>query len=302
MIHLSRFAFPTREQEDCFFDSSQPGFKKKNFRTVYTSKYPFNLFRDRELPVFEFSDITIFCGNNGSGKSTILNVIAEKIGLERGTVYNRSDFFEDYTELCRFVYADESRKEPPADSRIITSDDVFENVLSIRRLNEGIDERRNQLIHEYITGRDPNRTNTLAGLDDYERWRKSADLRKKSLTQSAFIRKNLIGNVQERSNGESALAYFVEKMQDSALYLLDEPENSLSPQNQLQLKYFIEDAVRNHSCQFIVSTHSPFILSLRRAKIYDLDTVPPMITPWTELESVRTYYDFFQEYGIDFAE
>ena len=179
---------------------------------------------------------------------------------------------------------------------------MFENVLSIRRLNEGIDERRNQLIHEYITGRDPNRTNTLAGLDDYERWRKSADLRKKSLTQSAFIRKNLMGNVQERSNGESALAYFVEKMQDGALYLLDEPENSLSPQNQLQLKYFIEDAVRNHSCQFIVSTHSPFILSLRRAKIYDLDTVPPMITPWTELESVRTYYDFFQEYGMDFAE
>lgn len=153
---------------------------------------------------------------------------------------------------------------------------MFENVLSIRRLNEGIDERRNQLIHEYITGRDPEKTNTLAGLDDYERWRKSADLRKKSLTQSAFIRKNLMGNVQERSNGESALAYFVEKMQDGALYLLDEPENSLSPQNQLQLKYFIEDAVRNHSCQFIVSTHSPFILSLRRAKIYDLDTVPPM--------------------------
>ena len=60
--------------------------------------------------------------------------------------------------------------------------------------------------------------------------------------------------------------------------------------------------MRNHSCQFIVSTHSPFILSLRRAKIYDLDTVPPMITPWTELESVRTYYDFFQEYGMDFAE
>ena len=85
MIYLSSFAFPTRGQEDCFFDSSQPGFKKKNFRTVYTSKYPFNLFRDRELPVFEFSDITIFCGNNGSGKSTILNVIAEKIGLERGT-------------------------------------------------------------------------------------------------------------------------------------------------------------------------------------------------------------------------
>ena len=99
MIHLSRFAFPTREQEDCFFDSSQPGFKKKNFRTVYTSKYPFNLFRDRELPVFEFSDITIFCGNNGSGKSTILNVrrSRRKSDLSAAPSDNRSDFFEDYT-------------------------------------------------------------------------------------------------------------------------------------------------------------------------------------------------------------
>ena len=112
-----------------------------------------------------------------------------------------------------------------------------------------------------------------------------------------------MGNVQERSNGESALAYFVEKMQDGALYLLDEPENSLSPQNQLQLKYFIEDSVRNHSCQFIVSTHSPFILSLRRAKIYDLDTVPVTVAPsWTDLEGVRVYRDFFAEHEEDFGD
>lgn len=302
MVYLSSFSFPTRADEDRFFDSSKPGYKNKNFRTVYTTKYPFDLFRDRELPVFEFKDITIFCGNNGSGKSTLLNVIAETIGLERGTVYNRSDFFEDYTELCTYKYSEKSRKAPPADSRIITSDDVFENVLSVRRLNEGIDERRNELIHEYIEERDPDKVNTLNGLEDYERWRKTMEVRKKSLTQSAYIRRNLMGNVQEKSNGESALAYFIEKIQDGALYLLDEPENSLSPQNQLQLKYFIEDAVRNHDCQFIISTHSPFILSLRRARIYDIDIVPPMITAWTELESVRTYYDFFKENAVDFAD
>ncbi len=303
MIYLSEFSLPTREKEDLFFDPVRnPNFKTKNYRTVYSSKYPFDLFRDRELPTFEFSDITIFCGNNGSGKSTILNVISESLGLKRETVFNRSDFFEDYLELCDYKYADRSIKTPPTDSKIITSDDVFERVLTTRRLNDGIDGRRNELISEYISARDPELVNQLNGLEDYERWSKTAALRKKHLTQSSYIRKNLMGNVQERSNGESALAYFVENVQDNALYLLDEPENSLSPQNQLQLKYFIEDSVRNHGCQFIISTHSPFILSLRRAKIYDLDIIPPMVTPWTELENVRTFFDFFEEHRDDFAE
>ncbi len=106
----------------------------------------------------------------------------------------------------------------------------------------------------------------------------------------------------EKSNGESALAFFVESVKDNALYLLDEPENSLSPQNQLQLKYFIEDSVRNYGCQFIVSTHSPFLLSLRYARIYDINVIPPQITPWTELECVRVYHDFFAEREEDFEE
>ena len=81
---------------------------------------------------------------------------------------------------------------------------------------------------------------------------------------------------------------------DDALYLLDEPENSLSPSNQLELKYFIEDCVRHHGCQFVLSTHSPFLLSLKTAKIYDIDTIPVEVRKWTELECVQVYRDFFE--------
>ena len=302
MVYLSSFSMLTQKQEDWFFDVNNPAFKKKNLRTVYTTKYPFGLFYFRGFSEFLFTDITVFCGNNGSGKSTILNVIAEKIGIERGTVYNRSEFFDDYVELCSCSFSDAACEKLPRDSRIITSDDVFERVLELRRLNDGIDIRRNELINEYINGRDPDKVNQMNGLEDYERWRKNADLRKKRLTQSAYIRSQLMNNVQERSNGESALAFFVETVKDNALYLLDEPENSLSPQNQLELKYFIEDSVRNHGCQFIISTHSPFLLSLRHARIYDIDVAPPMITPWNELGGVRAYYDFFKEHEKDFEE
>ena len=294
MVYLQSFQMPTQRDEENYFANP---FNFKAQRTFYTSKYPFGLFRYRELPEFYFSDITIFCGNNGSGKSSILNVIAEKLSLERSTPFNRTDFFEDYVEMCDY----QLERAIPKESKIITSDGVFERVLDIRRINDGIDSKRADLIDEYIAENSPNAApNRLQGLDDYDRWKRVSDMRNKNRSQSRFLKENLMRNIQERSNGESALSYFVDSIQENALYLLDEPENSLSPQNQLQLKYFIEDSVRNYGCQFIVSTHSPFLLSLKGAHIYNIDDTPPTERKWTELECVRVYHDFFMEQSDKF--
>ncbi len=294
MIYLMNFQMPTREDEENYF-SDKDNIKVK--KTCYTTYYPFQLFQYRELPEFFFSDITIFCGNNGSGKSSILNIIAEKLALERSTPFNRSDFFEDYVGMCDYQL---DRAIPP-ESKIITSDGVFEKVLDIRRINDGIDSKRSNLIQEYIAENgldaEPNR---LQGLDDYERWKRVWDMRNKNRSQSRFLKENLMRNIQERSNGESALSYFVDSVQENALYLLDEPENSLSPQNQLQLKYFIEDSVRSYGCQFVISTHSPFLLSLRGALLYNIDETPPAERKWTELECVKAYHDFFLAHSGDF--
>ena len=280
---------PTRNDEENYF-SNPRNFKAK--RTCYSTKYPFGLFRYRDLPEFYFTDITIFCGNNGSGKSSILNVIAEKLSLERNAPFNRSDFFEDYVDLCDY----QLDRAIPKESKIITSDGVFEKVLDIRRINDGIDNKRADLIDEYIAENSPYaEPNQLRGLDDYDRWKRVSDMRNRNRSQSRFLKENLMRNIQERSNGESALSYFVDSIQENALYLLDEPENSLSPQNQLQLKYFIEDSVRNFGCQFVISTHSPFLLSLKGAHIYNIDEIPPAIRRWTELDCVKVYHDFFIE-------
>ena len=286
MIYLQSFTFPSEEQEAGFF-CSNPKAKK----TCYDSKYPFGLFRYREFSEFFFDDITVFYGNNGSGKSTILNVIAEKLGLNRSTPFNKTDFFSDYVDLCDYTL----ERSVPQGGEIITSDGVFERVLDIRRLNDGIDEQRERLIQEYIVERTNEDPNLLRGIDDYDRWKRVGEMRNRHKSQSSFLRKNLMRNIQERSNGESALAYFVDSIQSDTLYLLDEPENSLSAGNQLKLKYFIEDCMKNYGCQFIISTHSPFLLSLEYATVYDIDSAPPETKSWTELESVRTYFDFFKE-------
>ena len=294
MLYLQSFRMPTRDDEEDYF-AAPDNFKAK--KTCYTTKYPFGLFRYRELPDFYFSDITIFCGDNGSGKSSILNVIAEKLSLERSAPFNRSDFFGDYVDLCDY----QLDRAIPTESKIITSDGVFEKVLDIRRINDGIDSKRAELIDEYIKENSPfAEPNRLQGLDDYDRWKRTSDMRNKNRSQSRFLKENLMRNIQERSNGESALSYFVDSIQENALYLLDEPENSLSPQNQLQLKYFIEDSVRSFGCQFVISTHSPFLLSLRGATIYNIDETPPTQRRWTELACVKVYHDFFMEQSDNF--
>ena len=49
-------------------------------------------------------------------------------------------------------------------------------------------------------------------------------------------------------------------------------------------------------CQFIISTHSPFLLSIKDACIYDLDAESVQTRPWMELANVRLYYDLFKEH------
>lgn len=286
MIYLESFSFPSAEDEFSILSQKTGKFT----RTCYNTKYPFGLFSDIQLPdTFDFGDITIFCGNNGSGKSTILNVIAEKLGIKRDSPYNRSDFFEDYTNICRYTL-----EEPVSpDSRVITSDDVFERVLDIRKINSGIDTKRESAINEWIDIRSGNTDTQLHGMDDYDRWKKVRDARNKNISQSQYLRSHLMRNITERSNGESALSLFVDAIHDNALYILDEPENSLSPANQLELKYFLEDCVRHHGCQLVISTHSPFLLSLKGARIYDIDSSPVKVKKWTELECVKVYKDFF---------
>lgn len=284
MIYLSKFIFPSQDQEETF----RFGIR----RTCYDSWYPFGILTKHGLRQLDFEPITILYGGNGSGKSTALNVICEKLGLDRDTLFNRSNFYEDYLKYCSF----ESALDIPRISRIITSDDVFDFMLNLRCINNGIDQKREESLVDYLEGRYAKFQ--MKSLDDYEKLKKVTLARSK--TQSQYIRETMMGNVREHSNGESAFIYFEEKIKENALYLLDEPENSLSPERQLELLQFIEESARFYGCQFIIATHSPFLLSMRNAKIYDLDENPVDVKRWTELGNVRAYYEFFKKHNGEF--
>lgn len=286
MNYLDYITFPDADLE---FD-----FLQKVKRTCYDSFYPFGVLSKKRFERIDFEPVTILYGGNGSGKTTVLNVIAETLKLKREAVYNRSSFFEKYVKMCRF----KEIGDLPNDSQIITSDDVFDYMLNIRTMNEGIDLKREELFDDYLETKYSRFQ--LKSLDDYEQLKKVNNTRRK--TQSKYIRNNLMDNVRERSNGESALFYFTERIKENALYLLDEPENSLSATNQLELVTFLENAARFFGCQLVISTHSPFLLSMRGAKIYDMDEDPVTLKKWTQVETVRIYYEFFEQHKNEFRD
>jgi predicted ATPase len=116
----------------------------------------------------------------------------------------------------------------------------------------------------------------------------------RSQTSKQFVTDRAGKNIDQFSNGETALSYFDKNFVSDRLYLLDEPENSLSPKFQLQLMKLIIDCAYYCSCQFIIATHSLFILSINNALIYDLDSSPAKAKKWYELENVKIYYELFK--------
>lgn len=219
-------------------------------------------------------------------------MIAEKAKIRRDSIYNRSNFYNEYVDMCTM----QLETKIPEKSRIITSDDVFDYMLNIRYFNEGIDQKREELFEEYLDAKYSHFQ--VKSIADYEQLKKINAARSK--TQSRFVRNQLIDNIREYSNGESAFLYFTEKIEENGLYLLDEPENSLSPERQMELAKFIEDSARFFGCQFIISTHSPFLLAIHGAKIYDLDENPVDVKRWTDLKNMRIYYEFFKKHEKEF--
>ena len=299
MTYLESFRLASADEEVSFILSYPAQFEMQCYDN--NNAYPFKIFPQKRLEELTFSPITLFYGGNGSGKSTLLNVIAEKLDLDRSAPYNKTPLMRDYLALCRARLSHGHR--PPDGSRIITSDDVFDFLLDVRSINEGIDRRREELFAEYEQTKHHLQMHgssfRMQSLTDYEELKRHNDARRQ--TKSAYTAQRLHSReLSGKSNGESAYLYFTQKIEENALYLLDEPENSLSATLQQKLAAFLEDSVRFFGCQLVISTHSPFLLSMRGAQIYDLDSIPVRERHWSELDNVRAYYDLFQKHATDF--
>ena len=285
MLYLKNFTLLDQVQEFTIL-------RDEETRRIFNNNYPLHLFPTRSFKNIDFDSITIFYGGNGSGKTTLINIISQKLNATRKSPIDKGSYFDLYVKHCTY----EMSFEQPTEIKLITSDDVFDYLLDIRSINANVNRQKEKLSKEYLDYKFNKNENSF---DNYNELKTSYESKRK--TMSKFVRERLgNNNIIECSNGESALMFWEREIKENSIYMLDEPENSLSAENQLKLKAYIEESVRFYNCQFIIATHSPFLLALKDAKIYDLDIIPVKVKKWTELENVKVYNNFFKEHSKEF--
>jgi len=98
-----------------------------------------------------------------------------------------------------------------------------------------------------------------------------------------------------QSHGQSHLAFFGNRFARAGLYLLDEPENALSPRVQIGLVRLLQQFAARGDAQFIIATHSPILLALPGAEIYSFDESPVRKVAYEETDYYRIYRDFLDD-------
>lgn len=191
MIYLKEFELP--EKEDY-------------------SGYPFHLFLEKKFYDIKFDTITIFYGDNGSGKSTLLNVITETINKDKKVIERRNnlvktEYFDIYMNECKYYV----ENNIPIGSKMICSEDIFQNILFKRKDNQKKNSARENLKKQYLQYKyNPINYESLEDLS------LSVETRKK--TQSKFIKSRIEENSREFSNGQTALDFLIKSCK-SVVYI-----------------------------------------------------------------------------------
>ena len=196
--------------------------------------YPFSVPAIRELDSLVFrSRISFFAGENGTGKSTLLEAIAAHYGF--GREGGNRNFRNDSTESNRSV-------DPLVKALRLSFD---------QRTGAGFFLRAESFF------------NTASHIDNLDREPAVGP------PISAFYGGR---SLHTRSHGETFFTVLDLKFRRNGLFLLDEPEAALSPQRQLSFLVLIHDvSAEFKDAQFIISTHSPVLLAYPKAQILLFD-------------------------------
>jgi predicted ATPase len=194
--------------------------------------------------------VTIFVGDNGCGKSTLLESIAFKLKLPLiGGHIGSSDGFEAARLLA--PYLELNWKRETSKGFFFRAEDFSDFINSVEREKQKIQGDLSEL---------------KGKVDDAIIERMS-----QSMNYSLFqMRKDYGDNMQAFSHGEAYLKILQTRIGEKGIFMLDEPEAALSPIKQLSLISFILEVLKTEQAQFLIATHSPILMGLPDATIYEI--------------------------------
>lgn len=219
--------------------------------TVDFNHYPFSIPLLKNIREITFpTQVTFFVGENGTGKSTILEAIAYKAGFGQEGGSRNINFktaeekaYTGTQNLAQYITLSWRRKPMPQNGYFFRAESFF-------------------TVANYI--------DTIA-----REWGEIA--------YDPYGSKSL----HEQSHGESFLSFFKNRVGAGGFFIFDEPEAALSPQRQLTLMALIHQTCKNPASQFIIATHSPILLAYPNATIYSFDSDHLTSIAYTETEHYR---------------
>lgn len=243
-----------------------------------SDQHPFNIPSIKQLETLELDrPITIFVGDNGSGKSTLLKAIAyynNSINVAKQLIDDA--YYDDAKQLSKHMKLSYDVKT--RQGFFFSGEDFITYINGLKEMKQGLLRDLAQMEVEF------------QDKSDYVKGLALGPIR----SQLRELQTTYDGELNERSHGEGFLTFFKARMHQQGIYLLDEPETPLSAINQYQLMVLITDLVRSGS-QVIIATHSPILMALENAVIYQFDKSGIHPIAYDDIETVQFTKHFLND-------
>jgi predicted ATPase len=247
-----------------------PFIKSFSINTNKEGTFPFDIPAVQFAKNIELSNkVTIFVGDNGCGKSTLLESIAYKLNfplIGGGIKHHERSGFEASERIEPFLEI--VWKKETYRGFFFRAEDFSDFVNSVENENK-------KIAMDLID---------LKGEVDDAIINKLSESMNFNLNQ---MRRTYGGNMQAYSHGEAFLKILQTRIGDKGVFLLDEPEAALSPLKQLSLISLILDIVKMKNAQFIIATHSPILMGIPDAVIYEIQEDSMQQVEYTETDHYR---------------
>ncbi len=222
----------------------------RNYPEDKQDSFPWTLplIKDFEEILFEKS-ISFFVGENGSGKSTILEGIAAYTGvpLAGSLRLEEDDSLSAANDLANYLSI--RYKEKTHHGFFVRAEDFIGFARHIKNEIKALDQEIEE-VKESFTGGDIKLT--LGAIEG---------------EKNNYI-KRYTRDLEAMSHGEGFLKFFTSRITGKGLYLIDEPEAALSPTRQLSLLSFILEKIKTTGSHFVIATHSPIFMSAPDSEVF----------------------------------